>query len=974
MIERGADPNPKFPDGTWMRDNIANPQFPARIVNARQVYAAKTSATPTNLLLNILNSSSAPAAGVSPSSNSGPSSPIVRSPSAGSSNGLGMMKSGSNDSFASPTSGRAITAPSPKNTMRRSTISLKATADKEIVMDGTPSSLKTSSGNITASSTNGMQHSSSSNGLNGSTMNNSAYSTSNSSAYGSPASSVPTSAPSASVAVASMRGALANAPNSRRGSVTYATIRPRSTLSSAEGVALRQEVSNQMAASGTGGLARSTSSIPSSSNIALSNASSAPGNGASLASSTDGSAPMAASPASPAPIDVNAGSAISGAMASDSQDPSKKSKKSKDKKDKKDKKEKKEKKEQKEREKEIKKLKRQTRSEEQPAVEVPVVSSSTMTKKEQKEYFRRKQAEEEAAKAEARAEKTKKRSTISWFSKTPKAEKDEKKAEKATAKAEKDEKKKTLNFEIPTINAAVQASVSSAPNTPASPASPHAPNSPPLSPASGQLSPSSTSPPLSPHSARSPPLSPTGPRQVTKDGTGAAYVEQTALVDTVPDGAVALPNGDFLVGVDNDAVNLDALTEAMAKVVREANSPLLGTPNFEIKALLEATKTLSTTLKSILAVSEVYSLTLESEQAGEEFKSITEALRNETARSLVAAIKSVTVDSSDTKPLKSAMAELSVSVSKLYKCLESASGAVVVEMLQTVVIHLRSVVSAAKSSETREEMQSACSQAVVIAMRLTSLVQDFAFANCRSLRNKRSLYDSAFALAQSVRGLVVAALGVFADPSSEAHQNGMAQMLKTAAEYVRSISRTLREEETYTSNPRLAAEADHSLEPAPQDVVLAYLRKGCGLMANAKDKYVARATAGGLTLADDERQILSVVVSQAQHVASLMEALPLNDMPRLTQMAVSTGASISSLQRLLQPLLDTCLEEELVDEIVACLENSIRCSIQVKILASLIASHGSSAEFRLQLAQMCQLWGVYSTLLLDSVWRAVHLL
>ena len=779
-----------------------------------------------------------------------------------------------------------------------------------------------------------------------------------------PTAIAPSSAPSASAAVATMRGAQANAPNSRRGSVTYATIRPRSTLSSAEGVALRQEVSNQMAANGTGGLSRSASSIPSPSN------SIAPGNHAALASSTDGSAPMASSPSSSAPVDIHAGSAISDAMAADSEDPSKKGKKSKDKKEKKDKKDKKEK------DKKVKRL--QSKSEEQPVTEVPTSPNSSLSKKEQKEIFRRKQAEEEAAKAEARAEKTKKRKTISWFSK--KSSSDDKAASKsassssstATSKAE---KTKTLAFDMPPINAAVQNSVANGTNSPASPVSPSTANSPPLSPASGQMSPSSpSSPPLSPHSASSPPLSPNGHRQVTKDGTGTAIMEQPALVDTVPEGAVALPNGDFLVGVDNDAVNLDALTEAMAKVMREANSPLLGTPNFEIKALLDATKTLSTTLKSILAVSEVYSLTLESEQAGEEFKSITEALRTETARSLVSAIKAVTVDSANVKPLKSAMAELSVSVARLYKCLESASGAVVVEMLQTVVIHLRSVVSAAKSSETREEMQSSCSQAVVITMRLCSLVQDFAFANCKSLRNKRSLYDSAFALAQSVRGLVVAALGVFADPKSETHSNGMAQMLKTAAEYVRAISRTLREEDTFVANPRLAVEADHTLEPAPQDVVLAYLRKGCGLMANAKDKYVARATSGGLALADDEKQILGVAVHQAQHVASLMEALPANDMPRLTQMAVSTGSSLSQLQRLLQPLLDTCLDEELIDEIVACLENSIRCGIQVKILASLIASHASSAEYRLQLAQMCQIWGVYSTLLLDAVWRAVHVL
>jgi hypothetical protein len=439
-------------------------------------------------------------------------------------------------------------------------------------------------------------------------------------------------------------------------------------------------------------------------------------------------------------------------------------------------------------------------------------------------------------------------------------------------------------------------------------------------------------------------------------------------VDTIPEGAVALPNGDFLIGVEADAVNLDALTDAMAKVAREAASPLLGTANFEIKALLEATKVLSTTLKSILNVSEVYALTLETPEAGAEFTKITEALRTETARSLVLAIKAVTVNASDVEPLKRAMVELAVNVARLYKCLEYAAPASVVENLQGVVAALRTVVSASRH-ETAEVFRRECSLAVVTTMRLCSLVQDFAFASCKSVRNQRSLTDSAFALAQSLRGLLAAAQGVHSDPKSEQHAQSLAQMLKTAAEYVRAISRTLREEESYTTNPKLAHDNDHMLEPAPQEVVLAYLRKGCGLMANAKDKYVAKCTVG---LANDEKQVLNLIVSQAQLVATLMEGIGALDMTRITQTAVSTGLSMSTLQRLLQPLLDTCFDQDLVDETVVCLENVIRCGIQVKMLCALIASHPTSSEYRLQLSQMCQLWGIYSTLLLEAVYKALH--
>lgn len=747
-----------------------------------------------------------------------------------------------------------------------------------------------------------------------------------------------------------------------------------------------------MASSGGGSLAplhRLSPSSPSSSTTSTTTSSSS-----SSAATPDGSAPDAAKSHTNGPqsnADTSAGSAISDALSSDS---SKKKKGKKEKKQKNDNKEKKEKKEKKKGKKSGKTENDAADSpEHSPDASSPPPSdspSSTKSKKQQKAELKKRQEEEEKAKEEARAEKTKKRKTISIFSsksskKSEKEEKSAKVSESGNSAAEKAQgrtkegQRKSITFDVPPINAAVQTSMSSnsnglvqgsttmtTTNQPPSSSSPSSATNQNGTQATTTTTTTTISPPMSPHGFGS-------ARSARTDGTGTTVMEETALVDNVPDGAVPLANGDFLVSIESDAVNLDALTDAMARVMREAVSPLLGTPNFEIKSLLEATKALSSTLKSILSVSEVYSLTLETEEAGREFKEITDGLRSETARSLVEAIKAVTVDSSNIKPLKLAMVELSERVESLYKVLEAVSGASVVEILQLVVVNLRAVVSASKTSQTKEEMQNACSQAVLMTMRLTSLVQDFAFAKTISVRNRRSLYDSAFALAQSVRGLVVAATGVFADPRSEQHASGMAQMLKTAAEFVRAISRTLRDEDSILSNPKFASELDHLLEPAPHDIVVAYLRKGCGLMANAKDKYLAKASSASIDIAYDEKQILSVIVSQAQLIASLIDALP-SDFPSLLQSAVSAGQSMSLLQKLIQPILDTCLDSYIVDETVSCLENAIRCSIQVKILASLIASHSSSSEYRLQLAQMCQLWGVYSCLLLEAVWRAVHVL
>lgn len=583
---------------------------------------------------------------------------------------------------------------------------------------------------------------------------------------------------------------------------------------------------------------------------------------------------------------------------------------------------------------------------------------------------KRKKAEDEAnAKAEAKAEKTKKRKTISFFG--TKTSKD------APAVASAPSSSKTPS----TPSAAPVA-------TPATNSQAPAPQATTIS-----LAAAETSPPPAPTASK--PAETNAPRAESSNSglkrQGSQVVgtevsengELISVVDNIPEGAVALPNGDFLIGVETDAVNLDALTDATVRVMKESVSPLLGTSQFDLKSLLDATKVLSTTIKSILSVSDVYALTLDSTEATTEFSNITNALRSEIAKSLVLAIKALSANSADVAPLKKAMVELSSHVSRLYKCLEAPLASSIVEMLQGVVVALRGVVAASKNSNggvnahleestpQGEAFLKAASQAVVITMRLCSSVQDFSYACCKSIRNERSLGDSAFALAQSVRGLIVAASGVFADPKSEPHANAMAQMLKTAAEYVRAISRTLRDEEAFAANARLVSEADHLLEPAPKEIVAAYLRKGCGMMASAKDKYIAKSN--GIALAGDEKQVLNAIVGLAQLVATIMEALDRDDLQKLATAAVSTGQSITTLQRLMQPILDTTLDSELVEETVVCLENIIRTAIQVKILSALIASHPHSSEMRLQLAQLCQLWGSYVGFLLDAFYRAVHL-
>ena len=759
------------------------------------------------------------------------------------------------------------------NTMRRSSISIKATAEKDLVMSAESSTTPRSA-----------------------VVKNPSASSSSSSSLSAG------SAPS-----------LAGSRHTRRGSVNYATIRPRNaTLSTTEGSALREEVAAQLAKSSSFKEGQ---------------------NGSDAASP---SAPTPTSTASNTPIiNPSAGSAVSAAFASSSASEvdtgKKKSKKDKKETDKKDKE----------------------------------------SSKKDKELKKKKAEAEATAKAEAKAEKTKKRKTISIFGGKA-SSKDEATSSSSSSTPSKSKSARTTSSSTSKSSAAVATpSTVAKPETPARSAS-SASSTPTASPSNSSLT-----------------TSPTSANERANQGTPAvethvvnANGEVVSMVDNIPEGAVALPNGDFIIGVESDAVNLDALTDATAKVMKEAVSPHLGTPQFDLKSLLEATKVLSTTIKSILNVSDVYALTLDSTDAAAEFNHITSALRSEIAKSLVFAIKSLSVNATDTSPLKKAMFDLSSNVSRLYKCLEAPLPSSIVELLQSVVVSLRSVVSASKASNgitaaavdestpQGEAFLKAASQAVVITMRLCSSVQDFSFASCKSIRNQRSLSDSAFALAQSVRGLIVASSGAFAAPSSETHANAMAQMLKTAAEYVRAISRTLRDEESYTTNPRLATEADHLLEPAPKEIVTAYLRKGCGLMASAKDKYIAKSNGG--TLAGDEKQVLNTVVSQAQLVATIMEALSQDDLPRLVQASAATGSSMTSLQRLIQPILDTGMDADLVEETVSCLENIIRTGIQVKILASLIASHPHSAEMRLQLSQMCQLWGTYIAFLLDAFWRAIH--
>jgi hypothetical protein len=919
LVERGADPNVKYRDGSTLLTWMTSDNFPARLAGARQVWASKASIKGNSLLMSIFTSSSSPSLPI-PNLEASNGASNQQAKVHGSSPAL-LMSPPVSPGDRSPTSTAGVPAPMLGNkngTMRRSTISIKATADKDMVMRA-PEAQKSPSTALQAT---------------------------------------PTSTPAPLIG---------STTTSRRGSVAYATIRARSTLSTAEGVALRNDVAAQVAQwSSRDNPSLSTSPRPTPDTELHQTGSTASETSASPDTTTNtGSQPF---------VEPKAGSSVSDAFIAAGKKEAKK-----------DKKEKKEKKEKDKDKKEKEKEKKSKKSDASPANESSSApTTDSKTKKEQKKEFRRKQAEDEAAKAEARAEKSKRRKTLNIFGGKKEGSPSSSSSKgggvrplaaigRTNSTTPKDNGTSSL---VPSGSSSSVSLSSSSSNSSSSPsASSPSPISetPIIKVTAPNPSDDSSSVPLSPNTLSSPHSRPVSTmlRSSSDQATSPRSPDQPQLVDTIPEGAVALPNGDFLVSVESDAVNLDALTDATCKVIREAVSPLLGTPNFEIKALLDATKILSTTIKSILGVSEVYALTLEDPEAGAVFTEITNALRTETARSLVLAIKSLTIKADDVDPLKKAMKDLAAHVGKLYKCLESVSPSAVVEMLQNVVVNLRTVVNEAKA-DSPARFQTSASQAVLITMRLCSLVQDFAFGSCVSVRSQRSLMDSAFALAQSVRGLIIAAQGVSNDPKSEQHNNGMAQMLKTAAEYVRAISRTIREEETFAANKKLGLENDHMLEPASHDIVSAYLRKGCGLMANSKDKYIAKSP--GQSLASDERQILNTTVSQAQNVAAFMEALGPDETCKMMQTAVSIGSTMSTFQRLMQPLLDTTTDEALSEEMVVCLENVIRCGIQVKVLSSLIVSHSPNSEFKLQLGQTCQLWGVYQTLLLDATWRANHLL
>lgn len=422
-----------------------------------------------------------------------------------------------------------------------------------------------------------------------------------------------------------------------------------------------------------------------------------------------------------------------------------------------------------------------------------------------------------------------------------------------------------------------------------------------------------------------------------------------------------------------ESINLEAITDATCKVVGALCHPSFGTPKFELAILFDAVKAFSAVLKQMLSVIEGYATTFEDRRKAETLLAVADEMKASNTRELFEGIKAMTAAATEVEPLRKAVRNIVLNVWRLYCASEATQVDDLVTSMQTSVVTTRNLLTGAGDA-TPEELSMLADLTVIGALRVSSLVQEHTFSTARNCQVQRSLHDSGFLQAQAVRGLVLAATdynrlritaaaaGQATSPALEVANNNMTALLKKVAEQVRAISKLLADE-----SPSAPA------EPLADAFCATLFNRGVGLISNARDKYFNRSAS--THIAEDEKHLLDVATEQAQLFKDLAFAFARGDGASMMNIAISTAENVVKVSNTIQPFLEHTMDQFVREQCLLGIESSIRCDIQLKVLLSAAALKINDVE-GLDIyvaAHIVQLWGVYWTFLLDSVWRAAQM-
>jgi hypothetical protein len=407
------------------------------------------------------------------------------------------------------------------------------------------------------------------------------------------------------------------------------------------------------------------------------------------------------------------------------------------------------------------------------------------------------------------------------------------------------------------------------------------------------------------------------------------------------------------------SINLVEVTDSLCKLIKITTGSDFGTVEFDVKKLFLEIKVLSTALKTMFTNLEPFANSLEDKAKTKSLLDISNTLQTSVIKDMYEAIKQFSGGVANVAPFKNVMQRLVEETSKIYSTVEGASVDDIVIAMQGSVVNTRRVVRWSQGQE--EASEDLLDQTASEVVKLSSLVLDYTFADVKHPQAQNELHESCYIIAQAARGLIISGSIAKISNDDRAVRN-TETLFKKVAEHVRIIASTLKPE-VNPASPRAKVSGD----------MAQLFDEAMKLMTHSKDRYYTKAQENGLMA--DEKELMLVISEQIEQIKILKTAF-LNDPPHyedIMEAVISIINSISKTSELINPICLVCSNNVLIEELLLTLEAIIRCSVQIKLVASALCGESKTASLNMSLlAYIVRAWGSYMSYLLEAIFKALH--
>lgn len=419
--------------------------------------------------------------------------------------------------------------------------------------------------------------------------------------------------------------------------------------------------------------------------------------------------------------------------------------------------------------------------------------------------------------------------------------------------------------------------------------------------------------------------------------------------------------------VIEETVDIDLICTVMCRFIKEAIDKGLGLPFSDFRPLFHVTKDLSNALKKTYTAVEA-SADIFDENRRVSLLMINERLKTDIVKGLFKAIKSIQDPSHNLVPLSEVSKSLSSLVFDLYNCIEEVTFDQLLLTLQAATLQMKDIVRNGKKM-TQEEFNLATANTLICSLELIHFVQTYVFIRANTKTFKRTLLESCFSYWQSMRSLLIQLQQHRTDPGESILSPQATTTLKKVADLIRTISKIIKEEENVTHQPYSVEFIDKDYKPYGVDEISILFIRATSLIANARSKYMTKSRN---MLARDEKDFMESVSMLTQVLNHLGTALISKHFEPLIASIQQIDEHLKEISQIIFPIIDTAIDDNTSQELVHAMDNTIRCMIQLKILAAKIATNPSSIDFHEDFAHIVLLFGVYISLLVDTSWKLVH--